>query len=218
MKRDAKRFAFVTSPVVPNRTPIAQAAPAAIVPRISPSPVAFRLVQRMPDKARGLVIGYGLPEDFPLPGWGLVLSGDAPGLVDIPAARRLAGVSAEVPLLLVGSGPGVKTVFQTFISNHTRDVAGVAFFDAEYPTDAYSLSLWIHLAERSAAGKGLRLLTDLRAPDRALAAVLGAAQAPAGGNEPPTARLARLMAEAFGPTSKPLPDPLPPTEHFTPEG
>lgn len=220
-KPPQKRFSIITSqrPAATRGRLMAGGGPTtAVLPHVpTRAAVTLRLLQKMPDKGRGLAIGYGFPEDLSLPGWALVLSGDAPGRIDIPAARRLAGVSAGVPLLLMGDRGGVQTVFRAFIANQTEDVTGAAFFGGDYPADAYSLSLWVHLAERSAEGKGLRLLTDLSKPDAALAAILGASQAPAGAKEEtPAARLARLMASTFGPMSKPMPSPVPPVEHFTP--
>lgn len=217
----AKPPRFFTLSTSTPRPPRAQRPAAVVLPR-HPLRVALapglRLVQRVPSGARGLAIGYGFPEDFALPGWGLVLSGPAPGSVDLAAARRLASVQADAPLLLIGDGAGVKTVFSAFIANQTGTVAGAAFFEATYPTDDYSLSLWVHLAERSAARKGIRLLTDLRAPDKSLAAILGGAQAPADGpkDEAPAGRVARLLAAVFGPSSSPMPRPLPPVEHLSP--
>lgn len=177
---------------------------------------ALRLVQPAPPGGRGLAIGYGFPEDFVLPGWGLVLSGLAPNQVDLYAARRLASVPATTPLLLIGNGAGVRTAFAAFIANHTATVAGGAFFGDGFPSDAYSLSLWIHLAERSAEKKGLRLVVDLQEPDKTLSALLGTALAPAEGpkGETPAARITRLLVTTFGPSSPAMPLPIPPVEHF----
>jgi len=214
-----KRF-FATTPRAP-RPSVPARRPAVVEIRRSPpasaTPVqGYTVAAPMPPGSRGLAIGWGLPEGVEVPGWGLVLAAGAPRVPDLPAARRAIGAHAEVPLLLIGNGAGVQTVFSCFIANQTITVCGAAFFGDSFPANEYSLSLWIHLAERAANKTGLRLLTDLRGGDKSLSAVLGGSQAPANGpeGESPTARINRLLAAAFGPKSPAMPRPVPPVEHL----
>lgn len=179
----------------------------------------MRAIFRLPVKARGIMIGFGLGPNMDqaireaLPNWGAVLFPGAPATFNTPqiqACRRAVGGDASTPILLVGFGPGVQTVFRILASNLTETLTGVSLFDGEYPED--TLPTWSRFAALSRGGKAPRMVADVRGAAEAVAAALGPAPAAPEGGEAEPARVARVLAANFGPDSAAMPEPLPPSE------
>ena len=188
----------------------------------------MRLVQPQPKKnSSGLALGFGIPRSWDLdikraiPNWGIVLSDAAPSatLATLQDMRRIAQAHADTPMLLIGSGRGVQTVFRCVLSNLTRTVTGLMFFDGnfEHLLDPYCLTLWRALWTEGGEEKGARIGLSLRDAPAPLLEALGVTaeqrkEILGDAKEAPEVRLARALAAAFGPEAPPLPPPVAPIE------
>lgn len=184
----------------------------------------MRLIQKVPPKGAGLAIGYGISPSHDdqiigqaIPNWGLVLCSYASEFLNttkLQDARRLAGCDASTPLLLIGFGEGVKTVFSGFLSNTTHTVSGVAMFGGEWPMwapDGFHMATLRGMAERSVKGLAPRLVVYAPDAPAAVRAALGATLlAPDAGPEDDTTlahRASRVLSLDFGPASEEMPEP-----------
>lgn len=185
-------------------------------------PWNLRLLQKLPPGGRGLAIGFGLaPESdtflrTALDCWGIVLTYEVPRTFNLPAivgSARLAATDAETPLLLVGAGDGVQTVFRILASNLTRTLVGVAVSGGEYPPA--TLPTWRRQGVLMRDHRGPRLLVD-RAPEvltAALGALPGLPEVPrAPEREAPAAYFPRLLGAMFGSRSPAMLPPIAPLE------
>lgn len=123
----------------------------------------MRLVQK---GSKGLAIGWLIGAQCDpdlrkvLPDWSIVMSEQAPVTVtssDLESARKLAGVDADTPVILVGFSAGCQTVRAAIVSGIVKTLVGCAVFDGtsgQTPAPLpWQILVWAQLSELARQGK-----------------------------------------------------------------
>lgn len=120
----------------------------------------MRLVQKLPSPknlAIGWLIGSQCDSDLrkSLHESNIVMSEQSPltvTIVDIQVARKLSGVSEDIPIILIGFSAGCQSVRACLLGNVVEKLAGVAVFDGTHgavPPLDWQINVWKNIAVKA---------------------------------------------------------------------